>query len=502
MSKLRTRLSGGSVRKAALLLLPAALVGALLLAPMGTAKANAVVPAATLTEINVPGTTPMSATAVDLAAAGYTAREFYAEGLANRYTGATTGALTTATPVIESGNPYRTRVMVRYPKPHKFNGTLAVEWTNVTIGVDFEFAAAEASEYLLREGYAVAVVSAQRVGVERLKTWSPSRYPATLTVDVNKCGVSGTDLCPGDPLSYDIFAQITQALTDNVGGANAPMPGLQVKDAIAIGQSQSAGRLAIYYNTIQPLHNVFGGIAFWDRSGQLRSDLTVPAVSVESEGLGGSFGGAAWTTSQYTRKWDVAGATHASLYGADYIEAISARDLGITQFNGVPKTFKQWINTSPGNPSGPSCPMDPLPAFTTVDVGLVYDKAIDSVRNWYKFGRPAAPSISFVTADTPVPGSLVRDADGKVQGGIRLPQYLVPTADQGALNGGPTNFPCNVSGWHRYYTAAELKAMYGTHGRYVAKVIGVITPLVLQGYVLPYDAVAAVRDAALSDVAK
>ena len=59
-----------------------------------------------------------------------------------------------------------------------------------------------------------------------------------------------------------------------------------------------------------------------------------------------------------------------------------------------------------------------------------------------------------------------------MEGGIRLPQFLVPTADQGALNG--TAFPCNVSGWHRYYTSAELKAMYGNHGRYVSKVTNVI----------------------------
>ncbi len=324
MSTLRTRLSGARVRRAVLLLLPSALAAAVISAPPLTVTAADVipVPAATLTEINVPGTTPLSATAVDLEAAGYTAREFYAEGLANRYTGASANTFTTAT-VLDGDNPYRTRVMVRYPKPHKFNGTLAVEWTNVTIGVDFEFATAEASEYLLREGYAVAIVSAQRVGVERLRTWSPQRYPG-LSVDVNECGAGGTSLCTGDPLSYDIFAQITQALLENRGGAAAPMPGLRVKDAIAIGQSQSAGRLAIYYNTIQPLHNVFDGFAYWDRSGQLRSDLTVPAISVNSEGLGGSFGGAAWTTSEYTRKWDVAGSTHASLYGAEYIEAISA----------------------------------------------------------------------------------------------------------------------------------------------------------------------------------
>ena len=483
MSKLRMRLLGGSVRKAALFLLPAALAGSL----AGTAAAAVPVPAATLTEINVPGTTPLSATTVDLAAAGYTAREFYAAGLANRYTGADANTFTTAS-LLDSGNPYRTRVMVRYPTRRKFNGTLAVEWTNVTIGVDFEFATAEASEYLLREGYAVAVVSAQRVGVERAKTWSPQRY-AGLSVDVNKCGVSGTSLCTGDPLSYDIYAQITRALKDNIGGASAPMPGLRVKDAIAIGQSQSAGRLAIYYNTIQPLHNVFDGFAYWDRSGQLRSDLTVPAISVESEGLAGSFGGDQWTTSQYTRKWDVAGTTHASLYGAQYIEAISQRDQSILQPDGQPKTFFAWIDQNH------ACAK--LPPFTTVDVGLVYDNAIDAVRDWYKKGRPAAPSVSFQVDPAGFP---VRDADGKVQGGIRLPQFLVPIADQGALNG--PAFPCNVSGWHRYYTRAELKAMYKNHGRYVLRVASVIYPLVAQGYVLKDDANAAVRDAARSHVAR
>ena len=475
-----------TVRRGALFLLPAALAVALASAPAVAAQApnGGAVPAATLTEVNVPGTSPMSATAVDLASAGYTAREFYAEGLANRYTGANANTFTTAT-VLDGGNPYRTRVMVRYPKPGKFNGTLAVEWTNVTIGVDFEFATAEASEYLLREGYAVAIVSAQRVGVERLKTWSPQRYPG-LSVDVNKCGDSGTSLCPGDPLSYDIYAQITQALKDNATGPAAPMPGLHVKDAIAIGQSQSAGRLAIYYNTIQPLHNVFDGVAFWDRSGQLRDDLAVPAISVDSEGLGGSFGGAAWATSKYTRKWDVAGSTHASLYGAQYIEAISQRDQSI-QAGGQPITFLQWIT--------PACVH--LPPFTTVDVGLVYNKAIDSVRNWIRTGTPAAPSRSFVT--TPE-GTVVRGAGGKVEGGVRLPQFVVPTADQGALNG--PAFPCNVSGWHRYYTAEELKAMYGTHGRYVSEVREVMNRLVAEGYVLGTDASAAVRDAAQSDVAR
>ena len=60
-----------------------------------------------------------------------------------------------------------------------------VEWNNVTIGVDGEFVFAEAHEYLLREGYAIAAVSAQRNGIQNLKTWEPARYGA-LNVDV-KC---------------------------------------------------------------------------------------------------------------------------------------------------------------------------------------------------------------------------------------------------------------------------------------------------------------------------
>ena len=76
------------------------------------------------------------------------------------------------------------------------------------------------------------------------------------------------------------------------------------------------------------------------------------------------------------------------------------------------------------------------------------------------------------------------------------------TRQGGPLGFNRTLFPCNVSGWHRYYTKEERKAIYGTHGGYVSKVTDVITPLVEQGYVLKTDAKAAIRDAALSDIAK
>jgi hypothetical protein len=446
-------------------------------------------PSAVLTEVNVPGTAPMSATAVDLAAAGYTAREFHAEGKANRYAGVGAGSLQTAT-VLDGGWAYRTRVMVRTPARKKFNGTLVVEWTNVTVGADFEFASAEASKYLLREGYAVAVVSAQRVGVERLKTWSPARY-AGLSVDVNACGADGTSgtggtsLCTDDPLSFDIFTQISQALKQNAGGRSAPMPGLAVQDVIAIGQSQSARRLQSYYNSIQPLSGVINGFAYWDLSNQLRSDLKVPAISGQSESLALIVG--PWTTSEFTRRWDVAGSTHASLYASQYIDAIVARDQSIIGASG-PISFTQWIE--------PTCTT--LPPFTTVDVGLVFSNAIASVRRWIRTGAPAAPSINF---ERDASGVLVRDADGKVKGGVRLAQFTAPTADQKAAPNGMM-FPCSISGWHRYYTPAELRSLYGNHSGYVAQVTHAMLKAAKDGYILAADALSAIRDAEKSDVAK
>jgi hypothetical protein len=452
-------------------------------------NAASATPSAVLTEVKVPGTAPMSATAVDLAAAGYTAREFYAEGTANRYAGVGAGSLQTAT-VLDGGWPYRTRVMVRTPSPKKFNGTLVVEWTNVTVGADFEFASAEASKYLLREGYAVAVVSAQRVGVERLKTWSPTRY-AGLSVDVNACGAAGTtgtvgaSLCTDDPLSFDIFTQISQSLKRNAGGSSAPMPGLVVRDVIAIGQSQSARRLQSYYNGVQPLSGVINGFAYWDLSNQLRSDLKVPAISGQSEALSLIVG--PWTTSEFTRRWDVAGSTHASLYASQYIDAMVARDQSIVGPSG-PISFTQWIE--------PTCTT--LPPFTTVDVGLVFSNAIDSVRRWIRTGVPAAPSINF---ERDASGALVRDADGRVKGGIRLAQFTAPTADQKAAPNG-TQFPCSISGWHRDYTPSELKSLYGSHGNYVSQVTQAMVKAASDGYILQVDAAAAIREAGNSDVAK
>ena len=484
----------GGFRRVRGLLVAAAIVGGLLSAPASASASQSsppggpLMPAAKLTQVNVPGTTPLGAAAVDLKAAGYTEREFYAEGTANRYRGAIPGATENAT-VIDGNWPYRTRVLVRAPKPDHFNGTLIVEWTNVTIGVDADFVFAEAHADLLREGYAYAVVSVQKVGVDRLKSWSPQRYGA-LSVDASNVDPQGggTIDATGDTLSWDIFTQVSEALKANTG-PNPPLPGLAVRNVIATGQSQSAGRLTSYYNAIQPLDNFFNGFVFWDRAGaKLRPDVGVPAISVNSEAFSAlSPVFAPHGTSEYTREWEVAGTTHGSLYAAQYVDAMFNRDKSKIGPDGQPESFTQWVE--------PSCSV--LPAFSTVPTGLVIGDAMDSVRNWITTGRAAAPSISF---DRDANGALVRDANGNVEGGVRLSQFVAPTAAVNVLNG--TAFPCSISGSHRYYTPQELKARYHTHGAYVAQVVGAAVRAVQDGYELPYDAADAVEDAATSSVAR
>ena len=103
---------------------------------------------------------PFFSTTVDLAAYDYVEEEFFIEGTANRYN--TTMPLATAK-VIDSGHPYRTRIIVRRPaSPDDFSGTVLMEWQTGPAGHDNDaFWLAEHDHYI-RHGYAWVGVSALR----------------------------------------------------------------------------------------------------------------------------------------------------------------------------------------------------------------------------------------------------------------------------------------------------------------------------------------------------
>jgi Alpha/beta hydrolase domain len=144
---------------------------------------------------------------------GYVEEEYVLEGEATAYRPAGELGEDGRWAVTEAGTaPYRSRILVRRPAdPDAFDGTVFVEWLNVTAGVDGDPDFGLTHPELLEHGSAYVGVSAQRAGIEgggvlpipgvevqALKQWDPERY--------------GDLTHPGDPYSYDIFFQAAQAV--------------------------------------------------------------------------------------------------------------------------------------------------------------------------------------------------------------------------------------------------------------------------------------------------
>src|SRR5207244_4370715 len=114
------------------------------------------------------GTPFIAGTSFDLATVGYEQSEYLFGGTASAYT--------SATPLTSDGKwkvapastaPFTTRLLVYRPVDAKdFNGTVIVEWNNVSGGLDTAPIWLAAHDELIREGYAWVGVTTQQVGVE------------------------------------------------------------------------------------------------------------------------------------------------------------------------------------------------------------------------------------------------------------------------------------------------------------------------------------------------
>ena len=110
--------------------------------------------------------------------------------------------------------PYETRILVRRPtNPAHFNGTVIVEWMNVSAGEsspDWDFL----NPMLMRDGYAYVGVSAQALGVDGGKSLlgTPSAAGGSGGLVANEPARYGSLHHPGDQYALDMFAQIGQAL--------------------------------------------------------------------------------------------------------------------------------------------------------------------------------------------------------------------------------------------------------------------------------------------------
>jgi len=387
---------------------------------------------------DIEDTYPWFSTTVDLAGAGYVEQEFILSGNADAYSA--TGAL------LAEDVPYRTRIIVRRPQRNvQFNGNVLVEWQNVTAGYDLD--ALWSPQQIVDRGYAWVGVSAQRVGVSQLAGWSPARY--------GSLDVTGGGRFMADEMSYDIFSQAARALRAPEGVS--PLGNLRVNNLLAVGASQSAGRMAIYYQSVLPqISPVFDGYGFVVGAAPTRvgpepvfqilseTDVRSPVRPPDTD---------------HFRRWEVAGAAHSGFHGNAYRAPLVARDLGAAP----PVT----------------CDQPPLSHIPLQDVlGAAYDHLV----RWIDDGTP--PPTAEPLAFNP-DGTKSRDALGIAQGGIRLSQVQVPTALNTGENSG-SGF-CRLFGTYIPFDAATLDQMYPSHDAYADMVKAAGLANVAAGYIGPQD---------------
>lgn len=402
---------------------------------------------------NLEDTYPFFSTPDDLAAEGYVEQEFYLSGVAD---GWDTQGVQVGTDV-----PYRTRIVVRRPTSNlKFNGAALVEWQNVTAGYDLD--ALWNADAITRAGYAWIGVSAQRVGVDQLRGWSPARYGGL--------DVTGGGRFTADELSYDIFAQAAKAASS--GAQPSPMGGLRVRTVLAIGASQSAGRMTVYYQNILPrVEPVFDGYAFVVGTAPTRvGDEPVFQVLSETDVRTASRPG---DTDQF-RRWEVAGSAHSGWRGQEYRAPISIRDLGAAPVY--------------------HCA---APPFSRVPLHHVVAAAYDNLVRWIRSGTP--PPTAEPLRFNP-DGTKARNELGLALGGIRLSQAQVPIALNTGDNSGESF--CRLFGTYQPFDSATLNRLYRNRGAYVAQVVHADIANIRAGYLLPADARQNLADALHTEVGR
>ena len=422
----------------------------------------------------VPGKPNLLLGAYEPETLGYRAEELFVSGTASSCEG-------------DEQADYTTRIVVLMPTDDAaFNGTVIVEWLNVSGGIDAPAVWFMAHREIVREGYAYVAVSAQRVGVEggdslvganmSLKAQDPQRY--------------STLRHPGDAFAYDIYTQVGRLIR------SGSIAGLDPQAVLAVGESQSAMFLTAYVNDVDPqaavfdgflVHSRFGPAAPLDGSSALesttavpfRDDLRVPLITVltETDLLDGHVSGyhrARRPDNEHFRAWEIPGTAHAD----NYTIRVGFIDTGSTPLHDIVAAYaptdelmgtqlSYCINFAPQH-------------------HYVLQAAIAKLNAWVRTGRPAppAPPIALTDADPP---QLVLDVNGLAEGGVRTPWIDVPIAKTSGT--APEESPMSfLFGSGKPFDPAAMSKLYpGGLEEYIERFTEALDRAIDSGFILPAD---------------
>jgi hypothetical protein len=431
---------------------------------------------------------------VPLSARGYTEEEYFVSGTATSYTSdgpmPEDGRLT-----VKAGDTaaYTTRIVVRRPSDmKKFNGTVLVEWLNVSAGTDGTPDFSFLNRQIVRDGYAWVGVSVQKVGLDGLPGAPAIAKPVKAADPVRYERLTH----PGDAFSFDIFSQAGRVVR---GASHAPagLRALRPKHVLGIGESQSAFFLVTYVNAIDPVARVYDGFLVHARGGfgapltgmrldradpalfksavHFRTDARVPVLDVQSETDVMTLGSliARQPDAEHFRLWEVPGASHADTYlinaSAEDSEGVDPAVLAAA-LKPSTQMFGQTL----------SAPMNSGP-----QQHYVMNSALDHLNRWVRDGQaPPAAQRMEVAAES---HAFALDDSGNVRGGIRSPWVEVPTAALSGLGQAGAGF-APLFGTTKAFDAAKLAQLYpGGRAQYLQKFAAATDSAIGSGFILEAD---------------
>lgn len=450
-----------------------------------------------ITVTPVPGKPALLLGAFDIASLGYVANEFFISGTASSYSSAAElgpDGQWSVTP--SAAGEFTTRMVVLTPADRtRFNGTVLVEWLNVSGGIDAPAVWMMAHREIVRAGYAYVAVSAQRVGVEggvnlmgvdmSLKSQDPKRYAA---LDH-----------PGDAFCYDIFSQAGRLVREGQG--NSVLGELRAEHVVALGESQSALFLTTYVNAIDPLAQIYDGFLVHSRFGpaapldggsifdvldsntsgavRFRPDLRVPLVTIitETDLFGGPRRGyyaARQPDSQRLRVWEIAGTAHAD----NYTIQVAPIDTGSASLADIVGAYAP-TNMLMGQQLDHCINFGPQHHY-------VLQAALSQLCHWVRTGEPArsAAPIELSDAEPPQP---VLDANGLARGGVRTPWADVPIARTSGI-GSEESTMASIFGSGELFDAATVRRLYpGGVADYLERFTAALDAGIELGFILAAD---------------
>lgn len=470
-------------------------------------------------------------------ARGYVEEEYLISGNARVYD----WAFPKGVEVVET-RPYKTRILIRRPRhPRRFSGRVQLEMLNPSAGFDQQIVWAKLGDYFQRRGDVWVGVTIQPSPLLALQAFNGPQNAVGGGGGNGRYDALFDPPGTGEPIfseqgqAWDIVAQIGRLLKTRTPANPLSAARLSADRIYLSGQSQTGAYTLTYINGFSQLQRMPDGGPIFDgyvpqasgsptrinELGRPGSRLPegdprrrvvaphdVPVIHVQTESEV-AFGG---LDPSYRRDDSDAPLDRYRLYevpGASHADNDIFRDLGIRPGEGTFYTAVLQLRGLNFIPPGIPFPVDffpvPLPPrdcdLTPVSefvspnpfpLRYIEAAAFENLDTWVTKGIPA-PRAERVT----VPVLSVRDESDNAIGGVRTPHLDVPT---GSFHVVGVDGACGLTGSKSQFTEEELRARYGSHGRYVFAVLWRTWELKRERWILPRDALQIVIDAARSDV--